>query len=431
MKVAALTICLLLACCQSFDIENDLVEAVEALNSLIFTRDDSGKLLQTLTSIDDWGMRVAISSARAVFALTNEQLEWGEGEMGTSISEKHEKLTETRNTLEKKLDQIKERMSLKDLPIQLGPLELDITTIDDQIDLMILASMQNKNMITQLHINNLFMLYQQNYKEASEKLYEAMTSKTNNMFQLVKEKLRNHKKNTFDFVIATTIMMLHSISIDTTYRLLKEAKFEDGMESDNVNEILEDIYEMWLPRLTELGQEISQLNDQLTEAWEEQYPLDVSLFLQTQQETSSYSIAENLHKELSEKFPWRNWFVVVTEAFNHPNLIDINTCGGLAIMNHNGKHVFVSSGDVDESFDRQLAIRHLNSVSDKFTFHVLKYNKAQLINEKVNAQCSDFRMFGTFGQDGDAMVSGRSIRFTAKTQEVLFKHTWYTSFIMG
>jgi len=275
------------------------------------------------------------------------------------------------------------------------------------------------------------MLHQKSRKDASDKFYDTMTSKTDNLFQLVRERLRNDKQHTFDFVIATTTMLLHSISIDTTYRLLKEAYFEDGMESENVDDILEDAYDKWLPRLAELGKEIGNLNEQLTDAWEEQYPLDVSLFLETQKETKSYLIAENLHKQLAEKFAWRNWFVVVTDDFSHPNLIDVNTCGGLVIMNRNGKHVFVSSGNVDDKFNRTLAIKHLNNVMDKFTFPFLKNNKAELINKKVDAQCADFKMFGTFAEDGDSRVSGRSIRFTTETQEVLFKKTWYTSFIMG
>jgi len=228
-----------------------------------------------------------------------------------------------------------------------------------------------------------------------------------------------------------TVLLFKSVSIDISYELLKDGKFEDGMETPEVDEILMRNYELWKPRFSSLSATINEVDKHVTYAWSSQYTRDINGITLLELENSK-EYASVLHSFLEEKYFWRRWFVVVIPDWNNNgNKFDINTCYGHEDLHWKGRHFFVKSIEFEDSSLQRMRVEAAlkNLQSNELSLFGAFRAKATILNEGMNANCNKFDMFGSIRDDDDVAIYGNHLSTVSYVRETLFMSK-YISFIM-
>jgi len=258
-----------------------------------------------------------------------------------------------------------------------------------------------------------FTMYDDIASNYSEHLYAAIIDPKDNIFQEAALESKYNKKETMEFIKATSLLLLNTITIDTTYNLLKYAGFEDGMETDETDRIMESTYDLWKNRLRNLGYIIKRNEKKVTDEWKHQYSLDIDEYLENRSpllfQSSIY--ANSLAKMLKEKYPWRKWTVLLTNSYlQEKKQVAVVLCGPNPYkrLHAHLKHVFVASTEEEHKFDERSAHSELKHALVSLHVWGPDQDRAEKINEVMNPSCKQFTMFGTIEKalDADIAITG-------------------------
>jgi len=279
-------------------------------------------------------------------------------------------------------------------------------------------------------LEQFFNLYKLKLSGVSDKIYSTLAQHSNGFIEAGKIN-KNHRKRTFQYMKIASVLLFKSVAMDITYELLKDGKFEDGMETPEVDEILMRNYELWKPRFASLSATINEVDRYLTNIWSTQYIRDIDE-ITSEEHWRSETYAAELHSLLQEKYFWRRWFVVVIPDWNDTgNKFDVNTCGGYVELHSQEKHFFVKSVEAEESSFRRMnaRLRLRNLKANPLSLFGALRAKATLLNEEMNLDCRQFDMFGSVRIDDDVAIYGNYDSMVTNVYETFFTST-YRSFIM-
>jgi len=233
------------------------------------------------------------------------------------------------------------------------------------------------------------------------------------IFQEAAKESKYNKKDTMEFIKVASLLLLNTITIDTTYNLLKYAGFEDGLETDDAERIMESTYNMWKQRLRNLGIVIKREEKLVTDEWKRQYAVDIDEYIKNKSPLlqSSSIHAKAIARMLKEKYPWRKWTVLLTNSYlQEKKQVAVVLCARYQYkrLHAHLKHVFVTSTDQDHLFDEHTAKSELKNALTPIQVWSLDQDRAEKINDNMKPSCKEFTMFGTIEKalNADVVIVG-------------------------
>jgi len=414
------------------------LQALEILKS-----NNEKEHLDVLSSLHEWGLMSALGMARTSFILIDEDKESMEDDMEQSLIKKY-------HEVKKSIDDLKSQFSgnvlmmgskNKHLTKSLSMMAVYTGILDNNVEKMLkhfAADDVEKEEAKELF----FTMYDDIAGNYSEQIYAAIKDSQSNIFKEAALESKYNKKETMHFIKATSLLLLNTITIDTTYNLLKYGGFVDGLESDEAERIMESTYKLWKDKLKNVGQIIKREEKQVTDQWKRQYSVDIDEYLENRAPLLSNSsiYGKSIAKMLKEKYPWRKWTVLLTNSYlQEKKQFAVVMCGRYQYkrLHAHLKHVFVTSIEEDHHFDERVANSELKRALAKIQVWSPEQDRAEKINDNMNPSCRQFTMFGTiekaFSADvaivgdyktADTSIVGKSI--PSKSFE-----TAYLTFIAG
>jgi len=243
--------------------------------------------------------------------------------------------------------------------------------------------------------------------------------------------LRNDTK-VFDVTRMTVLMLMNSLTLDITYYLLKYFDYSECADIEVLENFLLPTSKLWNEAFQIVTDYIKQKDSYFLKTWITDYPNDISSFTESNRHLSNGQIATRLNELLSNKYPWREWYIVVlTETYGLGDYIEftIKTCRR-SIFHNIGRKLVIVSSIVPSKEKFELASKLLKKVEGNVNFWVPFVDKAIEIKELIGASCDDFVMFGTAAEDTNIRISGRHVATTTEATVLKLNKETYVSFIM-
>lgn len=144
--------------------------------------------------------------------------------------------------------------------------------------------------------------------------------------------------------------------------------------------------------------------------WSTQYRIDVDKFVVKNAGLNNNDMASQLFNTLSQKYPWRKWYVFVyTFTNNNPKDRYFNNCGnGIVKVNVGNKVVIVNSfpsGKTRPNIDLK---RILNIIGDGTRWYTkIGAEIAKLIFQKIKGySCAHYLFLGVFENKSSPVLAG-------------------------
>jgi len=135
---------------------------------------------------------------------------------------------------------------------------------------------------------------------------------------------------------------------------------------------------------------IKKTDDEIMNGMEDNYKATLDELIIRNQHLTGFDLAKFLFTKLSEKFNWRNWYVVVGKDNGAPDdVFYVQNChNGYSRFNFYGKQIAVNHGD-PVALVKNSAQVFINNAPAKISRAVLAKSHAKYIFETMRAPCDD------------------------------------------
>jgi len=194
--------------------------------------------------------------------------------------------------------------------------------------------------------------------------------------------------------------------------------------------------DLWDRRMKTIEDVIVKTDDEIMKAMETNYKETLDELIIRNQRLTGFDLAKFLFTKLSEKFSWRNWYVVVgKDTGASDDVFYVQNCNdGYSRFNFYGKQIAVNHGD-PVALVKNTAQVLINNAQAKFNRAPLAKSNAKFIHDAMRAKCDDNTKMVIVAEahDGLAMAipEGNVITGVSETQVLHQRPKSYLKIIVG
>lgn len=236
------------------------------------------------------------------------------------------------DSLDQDFREVKSQIDWTTLSVNLGSYESSIEALYQMLKIYGKAPTASKEVFKEMFLSS----YHYEYDDATRKIYNSLTSKGifhDDIFVSVRRRFKEDYRLVAQFM---TMMM----------RTLQKGRLVEAayLQFERMDHALEHEKEIWVERQKKLEEVARKVDADVAAAWASQYKLDVDEFaLRNAASLNNKEMVTQLYKLLTDKYPWRLWFVLVhkfTDNNDKDRYYDI--CYGHSKVNVADKVVIVT-----------------------------------------------------------------------------------------
>ncbi|XP_052815076.1 uncharacterized protein LOC128242080 [Mya arenaria] len=176
--------------------------------------------------------------------------------------------------------------------------------------------------------------YDRTYESSGIKLYQGITHgglTTGGIFQEFMAHSGNDRRGTQNFMLGTLNLLMRAAALEMTYAEINNDPNHARKQSD------------WVNRITQVKNKMVALDNEIVIHYHTQMTSDVNNFATTHPKggLSNTDFSSQLYGMLTNKFFWRDWFVMVGDTYGSDKLIT-HACEYSQHDNH-GRSIYIAS----------------------------------------------------------------------------------------
>ncbi|KAK3084931.1 hypothetical protein FSP39_021576 [Pinctada imbricata] len=210
-------------------------------------------------------------------------------------------------------------------------------------------------------------LYESNWKDDPYVLYNSVTSDSllqKNVIAILKPYMENHRGKIQKFLLGLTELVVRGISVELSYLQMK-----------NKTIFREERQKYWTDKLASMRKVMLKADSDIKMNYSEQLKIDVEKLLRNNDGSSHEDFAKLSYDFLSEKFDWRDWFVVSYDELHGGKKHWVRYCGGLSLFRKHGRNTVIASVpknkmsiNNDTSTENKQVLKKVDSLCKRYNY---------------------------------------------------------------
>ncbi|XP_033115382.1 uncharacterized protein LOC117115624 isoform X2 [Anneissia japonica] len=312
-----------------------------------------------------------------------------------------------------KFDEVKNLIQKTSLKAQYGEYEHTISALSHRLEQFLSAPTD----AVEGQKATFFTEYESSYSGATYKLWRGMMGKTvlsDNIPETAITYTKNNRGRVQRMMKGVTNLIIQGVKIHLFYL---KAKGRDA-----TYEVEE---KTWKDNIKELIHHMKTVDRKVTNAWRKQSVADLNTKLASLDGKSNSYFADKVYAFLTDKYDWRDWFIVVYNPISGSDGHWVKWCYGHHFLRKHGRNVALSSVDQKKAtINRGTALNVLRRVKTKFRgrfffgYKYYSYGAKKIFNSlpyNFRKGCSPYAAAGVIDKHADIQYRSKFRRRAVKT----------------
>jgi len=178
--------------------------------------------------------------------------------------------------------------------------------------------------------------YRNQYRSSALVLYQGMVDDSSllsgNLVKAAVKYTQNHRRQVQRFMLGLLQLIMQGIQIEMSFYSMTENKaYVDYRKGE------------WQTKISQVRSVMQKTDKKIVSGWKKQLVKDIDQLLKEHSGQSNKEFSETVYKFLMDKYDWRSWFVVVSNAVTGEKRHWHGYCDGHKVFRRNGRNIVVAS----------------------------------------------------------------------------------------